>query len=95
MNRVINTLVYSPQRNQDTWLETTTYLDTNEELLNKYEELTWTYRDVGRIIPMTTENFWSGHFFPYSESVDELQVSTNLVFFRFLQTSICFTEGGS
>jgi len=93
VNRVIGTLVYSPQRSQDTWLETTTYLDANEALLRKYEELTWTYRDVGRMIPMTTENFWSGHFFPYSESVDELQVSTNFAFSGFYKQAFVSLRG--
>lgn len=33
------------------------------------------------MIPLTMENFWSGHFFPYTESWDELQISFNLALF--------------
>ena len=83
MEQVNNTLIFSPMRSQETWSKTLEYLNLHGELLTEYEDLTWAYRDVGRMIPTTVENFWSGHFFPYSESVDELQVSTNLAFSGF------------
>ncbi|PSW28937.1 hypothetical protein C9J19_09190 [Photobacterium phosphoreum] len=93
MNRVNITLTYSPQRSQDTWSETVAHLEIDEDLLSKYENLTWTYRDVGRMIPMTTENFFSGHFFPYSQSVEEFQVSTNLAFSGFYKQAFISLRG--
>lgn len=93
VDRISNTLIYSPEYSQNTWTKTAEYFDENEEQLNKYENLTWTYRDVGRMIPMTTDNFWSGHFFPYSESVDELQVSSNLAFSGFYKQAFVSLRG--
>lgn len=63
-----------------------------EEVYNKYEEYfeihsnlrdeiatyLWAYHEIGDLIPQTVEDFWSGHFFPYSESYYELENSFEL-----------------
>jgi hypothetical protein len=36
------------------------------------------YHSTGDVIPHTSLNFWSGHFFPWVESWEELQISLNL-----------------
>jgi len=44
-------------------------------------EIAWAYHSIGGLIPQTSENFWSGHFFPWQESWEELQISFNLCLF--------------
>lgn len=38
----------------------------------------WAYNEVGNLVPQTVESFWSGHFFPFSESYYELENSFEL-----------------
>lgn len=73
--------IYEPDRSIEVYNQTNTYLETYPDLKGKIENLGWVYHEVGLIIPQTVENFWSGHYFPYSESWDELQVSFSLCCF--------------
>lgn len=41
----------------------------------RISELGWAFHSLGDLIPHTPENFWSGHYFPWNESWEELQVS--------------------
>ena len=75
--------IYEPQQSIDVLKHTEEYLNSSPEMKNKIEKLSWIYHSIGRSIPQTTENFWSGHYFPYSESWDELQISFNLACFGF------------
>jgi hypothetical protein len=44
----------------------------------KITELAWAYHDVGDLIPHSLEALWSGHFFPWVESWEDLQISCTL-----------------
>ena len=72
-------LIYNPEKSLEVLRSTNSYFDANSELKEKYENLGWAYFSIGKSIPQTMENLWSGHFFPYRESWDELQISFNLV----------------
>ncbi len=73
--------IYGPEKSIDVLKQTDQYLNTNSEIKNKIEKLGWIYQSIGKSIPQTTENFWSGHYFPYVESWNELQISFNLAVF--------------
>jgi len=47
----------------------------------KITELAWAYHDVGDLIPHPLEALWSGHFFPWVESWEDLQISCTLCLF--------------
>ena len=47
----------------------------------RISDLAWAYTDIGDLIPHTSENLWSGHFFPWTESWNELQISFDLCLF--------------
>ena len=40
--------------------------------------LGWIYQSIGGLIPQETHSLWSGHFFPFLESYEEIQISWNL-----------------
>ena len=44
-------------------------------------ELGRAYQDIGDLIPQTGESLWSGHFFPWKESWEDLQISCDLCLF--------------
>lgn len=73
--------IYEPDRSIDVYRETERYFENNHELKKRIEELGWIYHTVGMIIPQNLENLWSGHYFPFLDSWEELQVSF---------TQICF-----
>jgi hypothetical protein len=64
------------------------YLEEHLEIASKLSELAWTYQSLGKVIPMTTENFWSGHFFPWRDSWEEIQVSYNLCLLGFYKQAM-------
>jgi hypothetical protein len=72
---------YVPEKSLEVFHQTERYLTDNLVIKNKIEKLGFIYQSVGKSIPQTTENFWSGHYFPFVESWDELQISFNLVAF--------------
>jgi hypothetical protein len=45
-------------------------------------------------IPHTTENYWSGHYFPIVESWDELQISFNLMNYGFYKQAFTSLRSG-
>lgn len=73
--------IYEPDKSIDVYKETEKYFNANPEIKKRVEELGWIYHTVGMIIPQNFENFWSGHYFPFIDSWEELQVSF---------TQICF-----
>jgi len=73
--------IYEPEKSLEVLQQTEKYFTANPEIKNKIEKWGWVYHSIGNSIPQTTENFWSGHYFPYVESWDELQISFNLVAF--------------
>ena len=73
--------IYEPEKSLEVLKQTEKYFLANPEIKNNIEELGWVYHSIGNSIPQTKENFWSGHYFPFIESWDELQISFNLVVF--------------
>ncbi|HET7230171.1 MAG TPA: hypothetical protein VFJ16_09225, partial [Longimicrobium sp.] len=70
---------YTPDRSIEVLARTREYLaDTRFADL---DSLTWAYHSVGDLIPHTNESFWSGHYFPWKESWEELQISYTLCTF--------------
>lgn len=72
---------YEPDKSVKVYELSEEYLNANLYLKEKIANLSWCYQSVGGSIPQTVENFWSGHFFPFSESSEELQISFNLAMF--------------
>ncbi len=73
--------IYEPDKSIEVYKETEKFFEANPEIKEQIEELGWIYHIVGEIIPHNRNNFCSGHFFPFSDSWEELQVSF---------TQICF-----
>ena len=68
-------LTYNSDDIEKVLKETEQFLRNNNELEKALFNLLWAYHSIGNSIPQTTENYWSGHYFPYSESNKELQIS--------------------
>jgi len=71
-------IVYKFDNSFDVYWQTEEYISKNK-YDEKISKLFLAYLQIGNVIPQTTENYWSGHYFPYMESWDELQISFNLV----------------
>jgi hypothetical protein len=67
--------IYNPDKCIESLQISTEFLSRNLTLQEEIMELGWVYHSVGEIIPQTTDNYWSGHFFPFSESWKDLQIS--------------------
>jgi len=80
--------IYEPNKSIEVNKKTIDFLESNPKTKEKIQLLGLIYHSIEHIIPQTTENFWSGHFFPYQESWDELQVSFNLVCFGFYKQAM-------
>ena len=64
------------------------------EIKKRIEELGWIYHAVGMIIPQNLENLWSGHYFPFIDSWEELQVSfTQICFGLYKQAFVSLRSG--
>lgn len=87
-------LIYETEKSIEVVGDTDIFFNANPEIKDKYEKLSWAYQSVGKMIPQTTENFWSGHFFPYMESWDELQISFNLVQFGLYKQAFVSLRSG-
>ena len=55
--------------------KTQDYLNKHPVLHEKISTLLWAYNEIGGVIPQTVDKFWSGHYFPYTESYYELENS--------------------
>jgi hypothetical protein len=79
----IGPLIYEPTKSFEVQKLSEAFLESNDELSTGLSQCGWCYNSISKVIPQTNENFWSGHFFPYIESTEELQVSLNLALFGF------------
>lgn len=64
------------------------YLKTNNELHEDIAEYLWAYNEIRTLVPQTMQNFWSGHFFPFSESYYEFENSLELSMQGFYRHSL-------
>jgi hypothetical protein len=86
--------IYEPDKSIEVYKVTEKYFETNPEIKKRIEELGWIYHTVGMIIPQNFENFWSGHYFPFIESWEELQVSfTQICFGLYKQAFVSLRSG--
>jgi len=69
---------YEPTKSIEVLSKSNTYFEKNNQKKMEIEEIAWAILTIGKVIPQTTDNLWSGHFFPYMESWDEMQISFNL-----------------
>ncbi len=86
--------IYEPKKSIDVYKQTEEYFISNPSIKNRIEELGWIYQTVGRVIPQNLVNYWSGHYFPFSESWDELQISFNLICFGFYKQAFVSLRSG-
>lgn len=86
--------IFEPDKSIKVYNKTEKYLDDNPSIKNRIEELGWIYHTVGMIIPQNIENFWSGHFFPFTESWEELQISFNLCCFGLYKQAFVSLRSG-
>lgn len=74
---------YDPEKSNVVLRETEAFFLKNPKIKEEIKDVGWIYQGIGDIIPQTIENFSSGHYFPYIESWEELQISFNLMVFGF------------
>ncbi|MCF8374001.1 MAG: hypothetical protein K9H64_20430 [Bacteroidales bacterium] len=86
--------IYEPDKSIEVYQKTKEFFTSNPDIKNKIEELGWIYNNIGFIIPQNNENFWSGHFFPYTESWDEIQISYTLVCFGLYKQAFVSLRSG-
>lgn len=86
--------IYEPDKSIEVYRQTEKYFLDNPEIKKRIEDLGWIYHAVGMIIPQNIENFWSGHYFPYIDSWDELQVSFNQICFGLYKQAFVSLRSG-
>ncbi|MFH1982256.1 MAG: hypothetical protein ABIL58_10445 [Pseudomonadota bacterium] len=86
--------IYEPERSIEVLKKTEIFFQDNPSIIQKISNLGWVYQSIGKTIPHTTENFWSGHFFPYVESTQEFQISFNLVLFGLYKQAFMSLRSG-
>jgi hypothetical protein len=59
----------------DVYKKSEELLCKNPSLLSEIATYMWSYNEIGGLVPQTPDKFWSGHFFPFSESYYELENS--------------------
>jgi hypothetical protein len=86
--------IYEPDKSIEVYKESEKYFETNPEIKKRIEELGWIYHTVGMIVPQNFENLWSGHYFPFIDSWEELQVSfTQICFGLYKQAFVSLRSG--
>ncbi len=68
---------------ESTYAASLEYLKVHPDLYRKIASYLWAYHEIGGLVPQTIEKFWSGHYFPYSESYSELENSYELALHGF------------
>lgn len=86
--------IYEPDKSIEVYRQTVIYFEDNPEIKKRVEELGWIYHTVGMIIPQNIENLWSGHYFPFRDSWEELQVSFNQICFGLYKQAFVSLRSG-
>ena len=86
--------IYEPNKSICVFEKTTEYLDNNIEVKDKILNLSMIYHSIGDLIPHTIESFWSGHYFPFTESWDEIQISFTLCQFGLYKQAMTSLRSG-
>ena len=85
--------IYTYEKSIEAYEESKKYIEASN-YQDKISNLAWVYHSVGDLTPQTTENYWSGHFFPWMESWDEIQISFNLCLFGFYKQAMVSLRSG-
>jgi len=85
--------IYTCEKSIEVYKTSTTYIEQGK-YAKKIEQLAWTYHSVGDVIPHTEESMFSGHFFPWSESWNELQISFDLCLFGLYKQAMVSVRSG-
>ena len=93
MKPMLFPFIWHPDKSVGVYEESKRFLDQSG-LEPEITRVGWTYHHVGDLIPHTMENFWSGHFFPWLESWEEIQISCNLALFGFYKQAKVSLRGG-
>ena len=64
------------------------------EYQEEISNLSWACHSIGDLIPHTFENFGSGHFFPWIQSWEEIQISFNLCLFGLYKQAMVSLRSG-
>lgn len=86
--------IYEPEKSMEVYKTTSEYLSKNSNLKDKIAELGWFYHIIGMTVPQNWDNLFSGHFFPFTESWDELQISYNLICFGLYKQAFVSLRSG-
>lgn len=86
-------LIYDFEKSTEVYKITKKFLYDNN-YIPELENIYWAYRGIGNVISQTTENFWSGHFFPYIDSFEELEISFNLCSMGFYKQAMVSLRSG-
>ena len=85
--------IYDCERSIQVYEQSLKFLESSGHK-DRVSELGWAYHSIGDLIPQTTESFWSGHFFPWTESWDEIQISFNLCLFGLYKQAMVSLRSG-
>lgn len=83
-----------PDKSIEVYNKTEKYLLAHPDLKQRISNLGWVYNSIGDIIPQTTDNYWSGHHFPFIESWQEFQISFNLICFGLYKQAFVSLRSG-
>jgi hypothetical protein len=86
--------IFEPDKSIEVYRQTENYFDSNPKIKSRIEELGWIYHTVGMIIPQNFENLWSGHYLPFVDSWEELQVSFNQICFGLYKQAFVSLRSG-
>lgn len=86
--------IYEPDKSIEVYKKTEKYFEENPEIKKRVEELGWIYHTVGLIVPQNIENLWSGHYFPFIDSWEELQISFNQICFGLYKQAFISLRSG-
>ena len=81
-------LINDHKKVEEVYKRSQEYLEIHRNLRDEIATHLWAYHEIGDLIPQTVDNFWSGHYFPYSESYYELENSFELCMDGFYRHSL-------
>src|SRR5579871_570612 len=90
---MLGTQNYTSDRSIEVYKQTQQWFESSD-LNVVLHDLSWVYFILGKMIPQTMESMCSGHFFPYTESWDELQISFTLCIFGLYKQSMVSLRSG-
>jgi hypothetical protein len=85
--RILFPFTYHPEEGKKVYEASKHYIcESGKE--KEITDYSWAYYRIGDLIPHSAESFWSGHFFPWEESWEELQISCSLCLFGYYKQAM-------